>query len=243
MARLLLVSCASLFAGTMVLVLRPVQASEPPAKVFTAAEVAFFEKDVQPIVTQRCLKCHGAEAKIKGGLRLTSRAEALKGGDTGPAVALDKPDSSLLLSAINYKDGLEMPPSGKLPQAEIDTLTQWVKAGLPWSAGGTSAAPKPTAHAKGGVVTPEARQYWAYQPVKRPPVPEIRNPKSPIRNPIDAFIQAPLEAKGLTPAAPADPVALVRRAYYDLTGLPPTPEEVDAFLAAIALSRKRPMRS
>ena len=106
---------------------------------FTAEDVAFFEKEVRPILTQRCLKCHGDEAKIKGGLRLTARESVLKGGDTGPAVSLDKPADSLLLKAINYSDGLEMPPTGKLPRAEIDTLTKWVKAGLPWSASGSAA--------------------------------------------------------------------------------------------------------
>jgi hypothetical protein len=194
---------------------------------FSAKEVAFFEKEVRPILTQRCHKCHGGEAKTKGGLRLTARETVLKGGDTGPAVSLDKPADSLLLKAINYTDGLEMPPTGKLPQAEIETLTKWVKGGLPWSTGG--AAEVKTAHAKGGVVTPEARRYWAYQPIRRPSVPAT---SQPVGNPIDALISARLAAAGLKPSAPADLIALCRRAYYDLVGLPPTPEQVDAFLEA-----------
>src|SRR5207248_11751651 len=129
-------------------------------------DVAFFDKEVRPILTQRCLKCHGGEAKIKGGLRLTARESVLKGGDTGPAVSLDKPADSLLLKAINYTDGLEMPPTGKLPSAGVEMLTNWVKGGLPWSAGGAATTEvKAAAHSKGGVVTPEARQYWAYRPI------------------------------------------------------------------------------
>jgi hypothetical protein len=197
-----------------------------------AADGALYEAEVRPILEQHCLKCHGGEPKIKGGLRLTSRADVLTGGDTGPAVTLDKPADSLLLKAVNYADGLEMPPKGKLPQKDIDTLTRWVAAGLPWSpAAAPAAVSKAPAHEKrGGVVTPAARRYWAYQPIKRPAPPEIRNPKSQISNPIDAFVVAKLNEKGLVPAAPADPVALVRRAYYDLTGLPPTPEQADAFV-------------
>jgi len=204
--------------------------ADGPPKSFAAEEVAFFEKEVRPILRQRCLKCHGAEEKIKGGLRLTSRENIVKGGDTGPAVSLEKPADSLILKAINYADGLEMPPSGKLTHAEIETLTKWVKGGLPWSAGGAATAEvKSPSHPKGGDVTPEARQYWAYLPVRRPPVPAVARP---LGNPIDGFIQARLEAAGLRPAGPADNVALCRRAYYDLVGLPPTPEQVDAFLKA-----------
>src|SRR5262249_27160692 len=106
----------------------------------------------------------------------------------------------------------------------------WVNAGLPWSAGGAATAGvKAPAHTKGGVVTPEARQYWAYQPIRRPAVPPILRPGG---NPIDAFLLARLDGAGLPPAAPADRVALCRRAYYHLIGLPPTPEQLDAFLEA-----------
>src|SRR5438552_18449719 len=107
-----------------------------------------------------------------GGYSRQIPVKASIGVYTCPACFLDKPADSLLLKAIHYTDGLEMPPTGKLPQAEIDTLTKWVKAGVPWPPGGaTSAAVKSTAHAEGGKITPEARQYWAYQPIRRPPVP------------------------------------------------------------------------
>ncbi len=201
------------------------------SKTFSAAEVTFFEKEVRPILEKSCFKCHG-EGKIRGGLRLSSRAGVLKGGDSGPVVSLDKPEASRLVKAINYQGDLEMPPTGKLPQKDIDTLTRWVKAGLPWTPGEVPVKP---GHAeKGGKVTPESRMYWAYQPLRRPAVPQgSASPPTAdpwVRNPIDAFILAKLRARGLAPNPPADRAALVRRAYYDLLGLPPTPEEVDAFV-------------
>jgi len=194
---------------------------------FSKADVEFFEKQVQPILKARCLKCHGGEEKVKGGLRLSSRAAVLKGGDQGTAVVLDKPAESLLIQAINY-DGLEMPPSGKLPRAEIDVLTKWVEQGLPWTPG--DAATEEKSREGPPKVDDEARNYWAYRPLQTPEVPQVKN-KGWVCNSIDAFVLSKLEAEGLTPAAPADRVALLRRAYYDLIGLPPGPEEVDAFVA------------
>jgi hypothetical protein len=203
-----------------------VRAQDKEAKPPSSEEVAFFEKHVQPILKAQCFKCHG-EGKVRGGLRLTSRENVLKGGDSGPAVLLDKPDASRLLQAINYRDGLEMPPTGKLPQDKIDVLTRWVKAGVPWTP--TAAKTTEAAKSKTGEVTAEARNYWAYQLVQRPAVPAVMN-KGWLHNPVDAFILAKLQAVGLSPALPADRVTLIRRATYDLTGLPPTPEEVDAFV-------------
>ena len=194
---------------------------------FAKEDVEFFEKQVQPILKSRCLKCHGAEEKIKGGLRLSSRAAVLKGGDQGAAVVLDKPAESLLIQAINY-DGLEMPPSGKMPKAEIDVLTKWVTQGLPWTAGASAPEDKPREGPP--KVDDAARNYWAYRPLQAHEIPQVKS-KAWVRNSIDAFVLSKLEAEGLAPAAPADRVALMRRACYDLIGLPPTPEEVDAFVA------------
>lgn len=194
------------------------------AKDFSPEALSFYEKEVLPILKANCYKCHG-DGKAKGKLSLESRDAILKGGDNGPAVDLDKPNESKLLQAINYQDGLEMPPSGKLKPEQIDTLTRWVKAGLPMKATAAALAHEP----KGGLITPEARKYWAYQPVNRPPVPTVKSSQW-LENPIDAFVLSKLEAKGLKPSPPADRVGLVRRLYYDLTGLPPTPEEVDAFV-------------
>jgi mono/diheme cytochrome c family protein len=202
----------------------PAFADTAPPKGFSPEAVAFYEKDVLPLLKAHCYKCHG-DGKSKGDLSLTARAAILKGGDLGPAVLLDKPDESNLLKAVHYKDGLEMPPAGKLKPEQIDTLSKWVKAGLPMKDVGSAVAAKH--EPKGGVVTPEARAYWAYQLVKQPAVPVVRGPTA---NPIDAFILAKLEDRKIPPAAPADRVALVRRLYYDLIGLPPTPEQVDAFV-------------
>jgi mono/diheme cytochrome c family protein len=209
-----LVLCC-LFAGLVL-------ASDTP-KTATPEQVAFYETEIRPILTSHCLKCHGAEEKIKGGLNLTNRAEILKGGDTGPAFDEKKPKESILLKAIHFKDEhLQMPPKGKLADAEIAKLEKWVTAGLAMPADKKPAA---SGHAKGGVVTEEAKKYWAYQPVKKPAV-----PAGSAANPIDRFLNVALQAKGLTPNPQADKVALVRRLYYDLTGLPPTPEQVDEFV-------------
>ena len=136
---------------------------KPDAPTFTAAQVSFYEKEVLPVLTQHCLKCHGADPeKVKGGLDLTTRKAALAGGESGPSVTLAKPGESLLLKAIHYKDdNHKMPPKGKLPDKEIATLEKWVKDGLPVTAdrvGGDIAKAPP----KGGVVTEEAKRYWAY---------------------------------------------------------------------------------
>lgn len=199
-------------------------AADPPK--FSAEQVAFYETQVKPVLKAHCLKCHGEDPKkLRGGLDLTRRAGVLAGGDTGPAVDLKQPDASLLLKAIHYKDeDYQMPPAGKLPAEPIAVLTRWVKDGLPW-APGDDGGTQVEKHAGG----PD-KNYWAYQPVKRPAIPEVKD-KTWVRTPIDAFILAKLEAKGLKPVAPADKAALCRRAYYDLTGLPPTPEQIDEFAA------------
>jgi hypothetical protein len=189
-----------------------------------AEDKALFEKEIQPILKANCLKCHG-EGKVRGGLSLMSRAGLLKGGDTGPAFSKDKPEDSLLLQAINHSDNLKMPPKGKLSLKEIEALTRWLKVGAPWPESGAAVV---ETERKERQITDEDRNYWAYRPMKRPITPAVKN-KDWIRNPIDAFILSRLEEKGLSPAAPADKVALIRRAYYDLTGLPPKPEEIDAF--------------
>ncbi len=204
--------------------------ADPAPPVFTQAQVSFYEKEVLPVLTQHCLKCHGADPeKIKGGLDLTTRKATLDGGESGAVVNLAKPGDSLLLKAINYKDdNHKMPPKGKMPDEAIATLEKWVKDGLPVTAdrvGGDIAKSPP----KGGVVTEEAKKYWAYQPVKRSAVPEVKG-KEWVKSPIDAFVLAKLEAKGLKPVKPADRSSLIRRVTYDLTGLPPSPEEIDAFV-------------
>ncbi len=177
---------------------------------FTAQQVAAYEKEVLPVLQKNCLKCHGAEEKVKGDLNLTNRKAILVGGDSGAAVDLKNPDQSLLLKAIHYKDeNCRMPPKSKLSNNEIAILEKWVKDGLPVTADRLGDGEIAKQAAKGGVVTEEAKRYWAYQPVKRSTVPEVTD-KSWVKTPIDAFILAKLEAKGLKPVKPAEKAALAR---------------------------------
>jgi hypothetical protein len=184
----------------------------------------FFEKEIRPILAEHCQRCHG-DAKPKGGLRLTARARLLKGGDSGPAAVAGNTDESLLIKAVRYTDELRMPPKGKLPQRQIDALTRWVQSGLPWpEANATSVA-------AGGkfVITPEQKQFWSFQPIKPTLPPAVRD-AAWAQSEVDRYVLAALETRGLRPAAPADRRTLVRRVTFDLTGLPPTPEEVEAFV-------------
>ena len=203
---------------------RPGKAADKPP---TAGEIRFFEARIRPLLVENCLKCHG-EKKPKNGLRLDSRAGMIAGGEQGPAVVPGQPEKSLIIKAVNYQE-LEMPPKKKLSAEQIADLTRWVKMGVPWP-GADPNQPAPKPRAKEYQVTAEDRAHWSFQPVKRPPVPVVKE-RAWVANPVDAFILARLEAKGLTPNPPAGRRELIRRVYYDLTGLPPTPEEVEAFVA------------
>jgi hypothetical protein len=230
------VASVAALAGAMFATARGEDGKTGPASpTFTVEQVRFFEEKVRPVLETRCLKCHGGGGKVKGGFRLDSRAAVLKGGDLGPAVDGEQPDRSLLLQAIRYEE-LEMPPGGKLPAGEQDILTRWVREGVPW--GTQPAAPAVAqAPATSGPASAEsiaaARSEWSHRPVVRPPVPAVKD-RGWVRNPIDAFLLARLEAERLRPAPGADRVTLIRRLTYDLTGLPPIPEDVDAFLADAA---------
>ncbi len=187
---------------------------------------AFFKEKVQPILTQHCFKCHSHGEKMKGNLVVDSRDGLLTGGDTGPAVVPGDPAKSLLIEAVTYKNtDLQMPPKGeKLSDAQVATLTEWVKLGAPWpEAPGQKMKPRPK-----GKISDEDRQWWAFKPVAKIEPPPAG--KWGV-NEIDRFIFAKLEAAKLKPAPPADKTALVRRVYFDLIGLPPTPEEAAAFVA------------
>ncbi len=194
-----------------------------PSLVLAEDDAAFFRDKVSPILAGNCFKCHSHEAhKSKGGLVVDSRASLLAGGDSGAAIVPGKPEQSLLIKAVRYDDAdLQMPPpkgdSKKLTDAQISTLTEWVKRGAPWPDDGK----KLVARAKGGI-TDEERKWWAFQPMGKPEV-----PKSGATNPIDAFLYGPGKLPG---AAKAEQV--VRRLYFDLTGLPPTPEEVTKFVVS-----------
>ncbi|SIO66021.1 Planctomycete cytochrome C [Singulisphaera sp. GP187] len=198
--------------------------ADEPVKDPTALE--FFEKQVRPLFVARCQSCHGAE-KQKGHLRLDSRDAILAGGDTGAAIVPGKPVESLLIEAINYGDLYKMPPKSKLPDAEIATLTRWVELGAPWPqqvTAGRSAATTSVFDLK------KRAEHWSFQPLRAssPPAP---HQSGWMRSPIDGYILSALEGRGLTPAPEADKQTLIRRLSFDLTGLPPTPAEVEAFLA------------
>jgi mono/diheme cytochrome c family protein len=200
----------------------PLAAAEPKP-TFSKAKIDDYTKKVVPVLKQNCMKCHGDKPeKLSGSLDLRTRAALLRGGDTGPAAVPGKPKESLLVLAINHgKEGYEMPPTGKMKDEEIAVLTKWVEDGLafPPDLMGSDAPVTPTKPK----ITDEQRKYWAYQPVVRTEVPKLAP------HPVDAFLQANLNEKKLTPNGPAGKRTLIRRAYYDLTGLPPTPAEIDAF--------------
>jgi hypothetical protein len=200
----------------------PCAAAEPK---FSPDQFAFFEREVKPILKANCVNCHGGEKKVQSGLHVTSREGLLKGGESGPAISLEEPAASEFLAAIRY-ESFEMPPKGKLPQAQIDVLTRWVEMGLPWPEGeaGNLIQHGPP------VVDDAARNFWAFKPVVRPAVPAVKD-TGWVRTPLDAFILAKLEARGLQPAPLADKSTLLRRVHYAVTGLPPTPAQVAAFLA------------
>lgn len=181
------------------------------------ADVDFFEKQIRPVLSEHCWSCHGPK-KQNAGLRLDSRAALFKGGESGPVIDEKEPAKSLLLAAVRHEGELRMPPKpkAKLGQPAIDALTEWVKRGAPW--------PETTA-----AETPDWRKHWAFQPVANRVPPANANDQWS-RTPIDRFIRAKLRDKGLTPSQEANKRTLIRRLAFDLIGLPPTPEEVDAFL-------------
>lgn len=186
----------------------------------------FFEKKVEPILKKSCFECHGGGEKIRGELVLTNREDMIKGGESGPVIDLQNPKDSLFLSAINYED-YEMPPSGKLPPEQIRILTDWVRLGAPWKGKGFRPKVAKDAH-KSPEVNEETKKWWSFQPVQRPVVPLLQDPW--VRNPIDAFVLKRLGESGLKPNGLASRATLIRRATYDLTGLPPTPQQVDEFV-------------
>ena len=194
-----------------------------------AAGLEFFEKRVRPVLIENCYKCHSKEAeKPKGGLVLDTREGVLKGGDTGPAIVPGDPGKSLLIKAVRYTDAdLQMPPKNKqLAANQIADLEAWVKMGAPDPRTAESAASHPP------LSDPEqVRNHWAFKPVKEPAVPKVQSSKFKVQNPIDSFVFAKLAAKKWSPSPPADKRTLIRRATFDLTGLPPAPAAVEAFLA------------
>ena len=211
------------------------------AVVGHAAETApvpgleFFEQKVRPVLSQNCFPCHsGKSEKLKAGLRLDSRARAMAGGESlRPAVTPGHPESSQLVEAIGYGNpDLQMPPKAKLSAQEISDLTEWIRLGAPWPA-------EPEPPISPGMAKPafdlaqRKSDHWAWQPVTAPTVPKVQN-ASWAKNPVDRFLLAQLEAKGLAPAPEAEKRTRLRRVYFDLIGLPPSPREMEEFVADVS---------
>lgn len=212
------ISMAAIFCHS-----QPARADEPDA-----AAIEFFEKQVRPLLIKHCYECHTTH-EPKGGLALDTRAGVLRGGDSGPAIVPSESEKSRLIDAVRYQNSdLQMPPKGRIPAADIEVLEKWVAMGAPdprtepVDGGG---APAPT-----GMSLEDGRQFWSFKAVVKPSVPEVRE-QAWIKTPIDAFVLAKLEANGLKPSPPADKRTLIRRVTFDLVGLPPTPAEIDAFVA------------
>jgi Protein of unknown function (DUF1549)/Protein of unknown function (DUF1553)/Planctomycete cytochrome C len=199
-----------------------------PSAHSASADADFFENKVRPILANSCYGCHDETAK--GGLRVDQKAAFFKGGEHGALIVPGDPDKSLLIIAVRQSGALKMPKGGKLSDADVAILTQWIKMGAPWPDSATVTAGNPTA--KTGQITEEQRGFWSFLPLKPiapPPVGDKRYEHWP-RTPIDNFVLAGMHTSGLEPAPEADRRTLIRRITFDLTGLPPTQAEVDAFL-------------
>jgi len=211
----------------------PVRAQQPAApspaadavSEQTAEQITFFEREVRPLLSTRCFKCH-ADEKQQGNLRLDSRAAILAGGDLGAAVTPGDVEESRLVEVVRYTGDIRMPPDGRLNDREIAALSRWVKEGLAWpkseTKDGTPASPSTAAKSANPLP-------WSFQPVTDPTPPATESDW--IRSPLDQFVLQKLLDAGLTPAPAAEKRMLLRRAKFDLLGLPPTPAEIDAFLA------------
>lgn len=187
----------------------------------------FFEKKIRPVLAAHCYECHSADArKLGGGLRLDHREGVLQGGESGPAVIPGQPDRSLLVKALRYDDLIQMPPQGKLPPHVIADVETWVRQGAPDPRKGSP----PPAGASWEDVFRTRRDWWSLKPVRLPTIPTPRDAGWSV-DPIDRFVLAQLEEHGLTPAADAEPETLARRLSLVLIGLPPSPEQVAAFVA------------
>ena len=193
----------------------PVFSSEPTQEGFD-----YFEKRIRPLLVKNCFECHGEERQ-KAHLRLDSISSILAGGDSGPALLPGQPEKSLIIAAVRQGDAdLQMPPKKKLTERQIADLTEWIKMGAPWPG-----EERRRAQHSAFQITEQDRAFWAFQTIRRPALPQVERIDS-VANPIDLFILSKLEAEGLAPNPPATRRELVRRAYFDLIGLPPTAEQI-----------------
>jgi len=194
----------------------------------TPEQLAFFENEIRPLLVKHCYECHGDKDHAEGELILSSLSGITHGGASGPAAIPGKPKESLMIQAVEYR-GIEMPPNGKLPRIEVDKLVRWVEMGLPWPRQeGTQDTPR-VASPK-FEFTEEHRQHWAFQPITSPEPPDVDD-AAWATNPIDRFLFAAMQPQKINPNDVADRSVLLRRVTYDLTGLPPTVEELNEFLS------------
>ena len=193
----------------------------------TPEQIKFFDEKVFPVLESKCFKCHGGEDKLKGGFRVTSYEGMVHGGEIGSALDKENPAKSLFLEMISYKDDEHMmPPKSKLPPEEMAALTKWVtEMGAVFNPGKEIRGPL---HVKEQHIQPEDFEYWAYKKVERPEPPRGN------QHPVDGFIAHQLDEAGLEANPRASRQVLIRRATYDLTGLPPTPEEVEKFVSELS---------
>src|SRR4051812_14612830 len=214
------------------------EARQAPAPAPPTTSADYFETRVRPVLAANCYDCHTDERM--GGLRVDSRESLLKGGRSGPAIVPGDPEQSLLIAAVRQTGKLKMPKGGQLTPEEITALVDWVKAGAVWGAsapvatpsGAPAATAQPAAAAAPSAprytIKPEQRAFWSFQPLRKPPIPAVSH-QSWAKTDIDRFVLARLEKEGLAPVRPADKRMLIRRATLDLTGLPPTVEDIEAF--------------
>ncbi|MEO1527120.1 MAG: DUF1549 domain-containing protein, partial [Planctomycetota bacterium] len=215
--------CAGVFCG-LVAFLSPFVAAAPPTR---AEQLEFFEKDIRPLLAEHCYSCHSVNAdRVEASLLLDSRQAHVRGGDSGAAIVPGNPDASLLIEAVRY-ESYEMPPNGKLPDSEIAKLERWVEMGAPWP---EEEAPAAEAKLDRFDLQQRKAEFWLWQPVSESEPPRVENTTWP-RTEIDRYVLARLEAAGLEPSRDADQSALLRRLYFDLIGLPPSADQVRAFLA------------
>ena len=194
-------------------------AAEPSKK-----GIAFFESKIRPVLIKHCYQCHSADAKKIGGeFLLDTRGGMLEGGESGEVIVLGDPKESMLISALRHED-IEMPPKEKLPATVVADFVQWIKIGAPDPRDGQHQSLKRT------IDLDEGRKFWAFQPIEKQVVPPKVKDSSWPRGAIDHFLLARLESAQLKPRSEADRQTLLRRVFFDLVGLPPSPEEMETFL-------------
>lgn len=204
------------------------EADESAEGTLSRDEIEHFERRIRPLLSEHCYECHSGRAKtLHGGLRLDSAEHLLRGGDSGAVIAREKPEESLLLQTLRYDGDIQMPPRGKLDAKVIAELSDWVRRGAPFPPSNDEAD---QATANQPMDFEQGRRFWSFQPVRRHDLPVVKRSEWPLRR-MDWFVLSSMESAGLTPSPEADRRTLVRRLYFDVIGLPPTPEQVQAFVA------------